>query len=127
MQPVDPEEFCFTRRAADHGFDQHVAWTHAPMQCRQIGLRLDHDPAPSTLVEPERDAARDWMSAADVDVASLARSSERDIEVIIFHVLSVGQRSFEGLDGWHHAPVTMGSLLRRSTYHTLPCACCYAL
>src|SRR5262245_30927384 len=78
------------------------------MQRRQIGLRLDHDAGPSTLVEPKRDAPGNRMSAADVDVSAMARPAKRNIEVIVLHVLGVGERSPEGLVALHHGPVIMG-------------------
>src|SRR6185369_13976885 len=93
MQPVDPEELSFARSVSYDGFDQRVAGAQAPMQRRQVRLRLDHDSTPAPLVEPERDATRDRMSAADVDVSSLTRAAERNVEMIVLHVLGVGQRS----------------------------------
>ena len=94
MQAVDLEEFRFARRGADHSFDLRVARPQAPMQRGEILLRLDHDAAPPALVEPERDAAGDRVSAADVDVASLLSSGKREVEVIVLHVLRIGQRPF---------------------------------
>src|SRR5262245_31847050 len=126
MQTIDPEELSFARDASDDGFDKRVTRAQAPMQSRQFGLRLDHDTAPSTLVEPERDAARDRMSAADIDVSALARSTEGDVEMIVLHVLSISQRSSEGLDGWHHVPVTIG-LAAQTPYFTTHCPALAAL
>src|SRR5262249_46048172 len=94
MQAVDLEEFRFAGGGADHSFDQRVAWPQASMQRGEIRLRLDHDAAPAALIEPERDAARDRVSAAEVDVASLLSSGKREVEMIVLHVLGIGERPF---------------------------------
>src|SRR5215467_15990693 len=91
MQSLDLEEVRFAGGGADDGFDQCVAWPQPEMQRCELGLRLDHDAAPAALIKPERDAAGDRVSATDIDVSSLTGARKRAVEVIVFHILGIGQ------------------------------------
>src|SRR5262245_37356344 len=91
MKTVDLEKRDRSARLADDRLDDRVARAQATMQHYQIGLRLNDDAAPSSFVEPEGRATCNRMPAADVDIGPLRLTGERQMEMIVLHVLRIGQ------------------------------------
>src|SRR5262249_13539431 len=91
MQAFDDMKIGLAAFAPDQAADTCVARSQPSIERRQFGLRLDDDPAPAALVEPERHVVRDRVPGADIDVGAGLLSREGERKVIVLEALRIRQ------------------------------------
>ncbi len=89
VQPVDHMEVDHAVVATDEAAHCGVARAQPRVQAGEVSLRLDHNTAPSSLVEPERHVVGDRVPGAHIDIGAGLLAREREREMIILEVLRV--------------------------------------
>jgi hypothetical protein len=75
----------------DQSADAAVARSQSAEKIEEIALRLDDNALPAAFVEPERNVIGDRVSAADIDIRTGTLAREGEPQMIVFHVLRVGE------------------------------------
>ena len=93
MEGAGLVEHCLARHAPGQGGDHDIARAHGGIGSGELLLRLNHQPAPALLVEVKGDVIGHDMAAADIDVKPGGDIGEHLGEVIILHVLGIGEKT----------------------------------